>query len=137
MANKTAKRDYVQQGGAQRALRMLVCIITAGIISLGMLALLAFAAVKMSMPKGAVVVAVNAIYALGVTICGILSARRAVRGGLLCGAGMGAVYALLLYLIGCAVMGRVAFSAAALSGVCAALICGGIGGVIGINMKKR
>lgn len=137
MANKITKKDYTQNGGAQKVFRMLSGIITAGLLSLAMLALLTLAVIKFNMPQAAVTVAVNAIYALGVTICGILTAKRASKGGLLRGAGAGVLYALLLYLIGCALSGHVGFSAAAISGVCAAFICGGIGGVIGINMKKR
>lgn len=137
MANKTSKKDYAPAGGRESAVRVLTSIITAGLISLAMLAVLTFVSVRFNMPQTAVMTAVNAIYALGVTICGILAARRASHGGLLCGAGAGIIYAVLLYLIGCAVSGHIGFSAAALTGAGAALICGGIGGVIGINMRKR
>ena len=136
MANKASKREYVSSGGRESAVRILTSIITAGLISLAMLALLTFVSVRFNLPQTAVMTAVNAIYALGVTICGILAARRASHGGLLRGAGAGILYAVLLYLIGCAVSGHIGFSAAALTGACAALICG-IGGVIGINMRKR
>ena len=129
-----AKKDYAQD--STKAVRMLSSIIAAGIISLIMLAVLAFVSVKLNLPQGAVSAAVNAIYALGVTICGIFAAKRATRGGLLRGAGAGVLYAILLYLIGCAISGHIGFSVSALSGVGAALMCGGIGGVIGINMKK-
>ena len=82
-------------------------------------------------------VMVNFITALGTVSCGFMSGRHSARGGLICGAVSGFIYAAVLCLIGNLAAQSVSFG---MNAVCAAVIgtvCGAVGGIIGINTRRQ
>ena len=113
------------------------CLGISYVASILMLFILALAATFWEMESGAVNICIAVINGISVTLCGFAAAKRAGRGGLLTGAAAGAFYTLILYAVGTIITGNLSFGTAVITAAAVGVICGGIGGVIGVNRKGR
>lgn len=91
----------------------------------------------MTLPREITSLAVSVITYLCIGICGFREAKRIGTNGLLSGAVCGLVYAVILFLIGCIAKGEASFGTATVltAGIC--VMCGAIGGIIGVNSGRR
>lgn len=94
-------------------------------------------AVGVNMPFDAVDLAVCVITYLCVVLCGFRSARRRGSNGLLTGALSGLLYALVLYIVSCVVSSKVFFGTSTALTFLICVLCGAIGGVVGINTNTK
>ena len=113
------------------------CIGISYVSSILMLFALALAATFWEMGSGTVNICIAVINGISVTLCGFSAAKGAGRGGLLTGAAAGAFYTVILYAIGSIISGNLSFGSAAALSAAVGIICGGVGGVIGVNRKRR
>lgn len=91
----------------------------------------------MTLPKEITSLTVSVITYLCIGICGFREAKRLGTCGLLSGAVCGLVYVIILFLIGCIAKGEIDLGAAGAmtAGIC--VLCGAIGGIIGVNSRRR
>lgn len=82
-------------------------------------------------------VLVNLATALGTASCGFLSGRRSSRGGLISGALCGCAYTVFLCVIGGLAVQNFELGMNAVTAFTIGLVCGSVGGIIGINTKSR
>ncbi len=82
-------------------------------------------------------VIVGAITNICIAICGFRAARHSGVHGLLSGAVAGLIYVVLLYLAGSLAFGELGFSSSAALSVVISVLCGAIGGIIGINTHHK
>ncbi len=130
-------RDSVASGGIFDIPFLLkntaVCIA----LSVGLIFLASCAAVFFSLPDIAVAMVVGAISDICVGICGFKAARHFLKQGLLSGALTGIFYVLAVYLIGGIAFGNFGFSSSALLSAVIRVICGAIGGIVGVNSRRK
>lgn len=67
---------------------------------------------------------------------GFVFSRGMGRRGLLSGALIGLIYVVILYLIGCIILGKMTFGIAPVLTAVICIGCGAIGGIIGVNAKS-
>lgn len=113
------------------------CLGFAYILSVVLLFLLSLGATIWDMSSGMVDIFITAITGISVLFCGLMAAKGVGRGGLLNGIVAGVLYTALLYAIGGIITGSLGFNVATVTALLIGIICGGIGGVIGVNMKKK
>ena len=89
------------------------------------------------LPEAIVSLLVAAVTYISIGVCGFRAARHLGRSGLLSGALSGLIYVIVLYLIGGIAFGDfgISYSSAITMLIC--VLCGAIGGVIGINTRSR
>lgn len=80
---------------------------------------------------------ITLITCLSVAVGGFSASRSVGKCGLINGALAGIIYTALLYLIGGVANGGLAFNGATVFAICLGVICGGLGGIVGVNTKKR
>ena len=80
---------------------------------------------------------VNIVPATAAIVCGFLSGRNSSRGGLLSGAVSGIVYTLLLCVVGNILSQTFSFGSSAITAIIIGLVCGSVGGIVGINSKSN
>ncbi len=115
------------------AKNLLICLLLTVVI----LFLMSVVAVFASLQAAAVSLMVSVITYLCVGICGFRCARRSGSNGLLMGAVSGLSYAVVLYLVGAIVFGELSFNTSILLTMLICVLCGGVGGVIGVNTKSK
>lgn len=115
---------------------MIKAVAVAYAVSVALLVLAAVIATFQSMSDKGIGIMVNTVTALGVTMCGFLNGRRSARGGLIAGAVSGVIYTLLLCLIGNLATKNMTFGVNAITAQIIGIVCGAVGGIIGINTKK-
>ena len=93
--------------------------------------------VMVNLPEAAVALVVSIITYLCVGICGFRSARHSGSNGLLAGALAGLVYVIILYIIGCIAFAEISFSMSAVLTAVICIVCGAIGGIVGVNTKSK
>lgn len=93
--------------------------------------------VMVNLPEAAVALVVSVITYLCVGICGFRSARHTGSNGLLAGALAGLVYVIILYVIGCIAFAEISFSTSAALTAVICVVCGAIGGIVGVNTKSK
>ncbi len=113
------------------------CLGLSYILSVVLLFGLSVAATLWDMENGTVNIIITFITGISVLFCGLMSAKGVGRGGLLNGIIAGVLYTVILYAIGGIITGSLGFNSATVTALLIGLICGGIGGVFGVNMKKR
>ncbi len=106
-------------------------------LSVGLIFLASCGAVFLSLSDIAVAMIVGAISDICVGICGFKAARHFSRQGLLSGILTGIFYILAVYLIGSIVFGNFGISSSALLSAIIRIICGAIGGIIGVNSRRK
>ncbi|MBR5152592.1 MAG: TIGR04086 family membrane protein [Clostridia bacterium] len=97
----------------------------------------AIAVTYLSVSEATIDVVVLSLTAICVGWGGFRASRHMGRQGLLSGVISGLVYMTFLYVIGAIIFGEFALSPDILRSVLIGAGCGGIGGVIGVNTKKR
>lgn len=107
------------------------------VVSVLLLFLLAVCATVSDMDGKMVNIFITLITCISVTLGGFMSARGTGRGGLLNGVLAGIIYTMLLYLAGGIINGDVSFNGATIVAMLLGIICGGTGGVLGVNTKRR
>ncbi len=80
---------------------------------------------------------VSAITYISIGICGFRAARHTGNRGLLSGAIAGTIYVLLLILVGFIAFGEFGFDFSSALTACMCVLCGAIGGIVGINMRRK
>ncbi len=78
----------------------------------------------------------NVVTALGTLIAGFMAGRHFSGKGIFFGAGCGIIYTLLLCIIGNILSGSINIGASFLTALLIGILCGGVGGIAGINTKR-
>jgi putative membrane protein (TIGR04086 family) len=111
--------------------------VSVGIIGcVGLLMLMAMVVQSADVPRAAILPLAIAAAAIGAFLAGLTAAAMAGQKGLLMGAACGLALWLLILLAGVARYTGVS-GMSALIKLAALVLCGGIGGVLGVNMRKR
>lgn len=116
---------------------MIKAVAIAYVISVILLVMTALIATFQSVSDKGIGIMVNVVTAIGVMLCGFLTGRRSDKGGLLAGAVSGVVYTLLLCLIGNLVARNFSPGINVITAQIIGVVCGSVGGIIGINTKKN
>ncbi len=95
------------------------------------------AAVVFALPEAAVSLIVSMITYICIGICGFRAARHNGANGLVTGALSGFIYVLLLYLAGSLAFGELSFTLSTGLNALVCVLCGAVGGVAGINLRRR
>lgn len=124
-------------GGAPAMLKPLLFGLLAGIIA-SMLALMLFAAVFVSqgLPDSAAMPLAISSMCIGAFLGGFVTAKSYGVNGLLAGGLSGLLFFLILYASG-AVMKQINLGTLALVKVLASVLCGCIGGILGVNSSPK
>ena len=111
--------------------------VSVGIIGcVGLLMLMAMVVQSADVPRAAILPLAIAAAAIGAFLAGLTAAAMAGQKGLLMGAACGLALWLLILLAGVARYTGVSGTSALIK-LAALVLCGGIGGVLGVNMRKR
>ena len=97
----------------------------------------AVAVTYLSVSEAVIDAVVLVITALCVCWGGFCASRHLGRQGLLSGAVSGLMYVALLYLVGSLIFGELTFAPATALSMLIGVGCGAVGGIIGVNTKKR
>lgn len=120
-----------------RWLRPVLVGVAVGLIGcIGLLMLMALIVQSVDVPRAAILPLAIAAAAIGAFLAGLTAAAIAGQKGLLLGAVCGLVLWLLILLAGVARYEGVS-GGSALIKLAALLLSGGIGGVLGVNMRRR
>ena len=118
-------------------LRPVLVGVAVGLIGcIGLLMLMALVVQSVDVPRAAILPLAIAAAALGAFAAGLTAAAVARQKGLLLGAVCGLVLFLLILLAGVAQYAGVSGGNAAIK-FAVLLLCGSIGGVLGVNLRKR
>ena len=121
----------------RRWLRPVLVGVAVGLIGcIGLLMLMALIVQSVDVPRAAILPLAIVAAAIGAFLAGLTAAAVAGQKGLLLGAACGLVLWLLILLAGVARYEGVS-GGNALIKLAAFLLAGGIGGVLGVNMRKR
>lgn len=107
------------------------------VLSVVLLFALSLLAVFFDMGGKTVNVFIIFITAISVMFCGFCAARKMGSGGLFNGVVAGTLYTLLLYAVGNIIAGSLAFNLASVAAFGVGIVCGGIGGVLGVNLGQH
>jgi len=107
------------------------------LISVILLFLLAIGATFSDMESKTVNILITLVTCVSVALSGFMAARGTGRGGLINGIIAGVMYTVILYLAGGLINGNISFNMSTVVAVILGIICGGLGGVFGVNTKKR
>ncbi len=118
-------------------LNMAKCLGISYIISVVLLFLLSVLAAVTDMEKFVINGCVTGITMISVALCGFMAAKKTGKGGLLNGVVAGLLYTVLLYAMGSLAVGSFNFNWVTAAAAAEGIICGGAGGVLGVNMGKR
>ncbi len=121
----------------QGAVSVLTNVLLIYLVTLVMLLALAIAITYSDFPESYSQAAIMAITVISIIMVGLFVARGANSYGWLWGAIAAAVYMLLLYMISSLAIGSFSISGGYFVMLLIALLCGSIGGIIGINLKPR
>ena len=124
-------------GFSSGALFMLKAVFVSYCLSVALLFLVAILATFKSFSDNAISIAVNIVTTFGVAFCGFVSGRHFESKGIVFGAICGTVYAVLLCLIGNLAAQTFQVTSGALTALAIGVICGAVGGIVGINTKKQ
>lgn len=119
---------------------MKICIKTvmgAFLITIILLAVLALLICYTPLPEEAITPSVYVLNYFSVFMAGLFSAAKSKRKGFVSGGVSGALYMLLVYLLGFFLFGGIAFTKNVMLSIFYCLITGMIGGVVGINISGR
>ncbi|NLM50124.1 MAG: TIGR04086 family membrane protein [Clostridiaceae bacterium] len=122
--------------GKRPVMKFAKSILTALIVSLALLVILSVIITYTSVPENAIGVSVDVISVFGVFLAGLLAARNVENKGWLYGLISGAIFMVLLLLIGYLVFDGVPFRNFNIFLVIMCLLSAVLGGMIGIGTKK-
>ena len=130
-------RDISGENGIFDVVYTLKGVLISYIISIVLLLLVSVIATYAAMPEAQIRIAVNIVTAVSLIICGFRAARRARRMGLVNGAAAGLIYTILLYVVGSLITRELSFTLSTVTTLILGFICGGLGGVMGLNMRRK
>lgn len=107
------------------------------VITIVLLFIASVLSVFATLPDAIVSLIVSAVTYLSIGMCGFRAARHSGRSGLLSGAISGIIYMIVLYLISALVFGDFAISYSTGIALLICMLCGAIGGIIGINIRSK
>ena len=116
---------------------MLKAVFFSYCISVALLFLVAALATFNSLSNSTISVLVNIVTAFGVAFCGFMSGRHFSSKGIFFGAICGTLYAVLLCLFGNLATQSFYFGSNSITALCIGIICGAVGGIVGINTKRQ
>lgn len=130
-------KDIQTSGGMSEIIFGAKNIIICFLLTVVVLFIASWISVMVNLPEAAVALVVSVITYFCVGICGFRSARYSGSNGLLAGALAGLVYVIILYFIGCIAFTKFTFSMSAALTAVICIICGAIGGIVGVNTKTK
>lgn len=116
---------------------ILKTVLTAFLVTVILMAVLALAICYTPLPEEAVTPCVYVLNYLSVFMAGLFSASTTGKKGFITGAIAGGVYMLLVYLLGAILFGGITFSTDTLKMIGYCTLSGTVGGIVGINLSKR
>ena len=116
---------------------MLKTVLFSYLISTVLLLLLSVFATFQALNDTAIHISVNTITALCVLFCGFLSGRHFSEKGLVFGALCGTIYSGILCIAGTLFSQSPDFGSASLTALAIGIICGSVGGIVGINTRHK
>ena len=111
--------------------------LTAFLITVVMMAVLALLICYTPIPEEAVTPCVYILNYLSVFLAGLFAAASSGKKGFVTGALAGAGYMLLVYLLGFILFGGISFTVETLKSVGFCMLAGMVGGIVGINISKK
>ena len=135
--DNSSVRDISGEGGILDFMYAVKSVLSSYIVSIVLLFIAAVVITATPMSDFGIGICVNVITALSLIVCGFLVSRKARSRGLLNGAGAGLLYTVLLYVIGSLVTQDFSLGMSTVTALSLGVICGGIGGVMGINSRRR
>lgn len=128
--------DVIDTGFVPGLLFMLKSVFLSYCVSVVLLFIASLIATFQAFSDQAISVTVNIVTALGVSICGFMAGRHFENKGLIFGAICGIIYSSLLCLIGNLVSQAFCFGTNSITALIIGLICGAVGGIVGINTRR-
>ena len=116
---------------------ILKTVVTAFLITIILMGVLALLICYTALPEEAVTPGVYVLNYFSVFLAGLISAAKAKKRGFITGGISGALYMVLVYLLGYVLFGGITFTKGTLAQIMYCLIVGMIGGIVGINLKKN
>lgn len=116
---------------------ILKTVVTAFLVTAILMAVLALLICFTPLPEEAVTPSVYVLNYFSVFMAGLFSAAGSKSRGFVAGGLSGALYMLLVYLLGYILFGGITFSKSVISTILYCLIVGMAGGIVGINLSKR
>lgn len=135
-SNAVTQRN-INTGFASGFLFMLKAVLFSYCLSVALLFIIAIIATFNAFSDTVISIAVNVITAFGVAFCGFLSGRHFSSKGIIYGAICGTLYAILLCLFGNLATQNFYFGSDSITALSIGVICGAVGGIIGINTRKQ
>lgn len=115
---------------------MLKAVSISYIISLVLLFASALIATYQAMSDTGICILANVVTALGTAFSGFMAGRHFSGKGLLFGAGCGAIYTVILCIVGNIISASLNFGISFLTALLIGVLCGAVGGIAGINTKR-
>lgn len=132
-----AAAEIPETGFAPGFLFMIKTVLIAYCISVALLFLVAVLAAFQAFSDRAIAIGANLVTAVGVLLCGFMSGRHFSSKGLVFGALSGVIYSGILCIIGALASKTPTFGTSAVTALTIGLICGAVGGIVGINTKRK
>ncbi|MBO5955449.1 MAG: TIGR04086 family membrane protein [Clostridia bacterium] len=129
--------EIPETGFAPGFLFMIKTVLISYCISVVLLFSVAILATFQAFSDQAIAVSANLVTAMGVLLCGFMSGRHFRCKGLIFGALCGIIYSGILCIIGALASKTPTFGASAVTALTIGLICGAVGGIVGINTKRK
>lgn len=107
------------------------------VLTIALLFIASWIAAAAALPEAITSLLVAAITYLCIGVCGFRAARHSGSNGLLSGAIAGFIYVVLLYFVGSLVYGELGFTYASALTAIICVMCGAIGGIVGINARPK
>ncbi len=106
-------------------------------LTIALLFLVSWIGTIFAMHEAAFGLVVNTVTYISIGICGFRAARHTGNRGLISGMLAGFFYVILLYFIGSIAFGEFSFDSSSALAACISVLCGAIGGLVGINMRRK
>ena len=129
-------RPAVKSTPVSAILFMLKAVAISYIISLVLLFVASLIATYSAFSDMAIRISANIITALGTLVAGFMSGRHFSGKGIFFGAGTGAIYTILLSVIGNIFSGNINLGTCFFTALLIGVLCGAVGGITGINTKR-
>ncbi len=133
---KSANQAPTSQGVGSGIIFIAKTVVISYIISLVLLFLISIPATYRAFSNLGISIAANTVTAISTLFAGFMAGRHFSGRGIVFGALCGILYTLPLCIVGSIISGTPLFGQDALIALGLGLICGGVGGVVGINTKR-
>ena len=110
-------------------------ILIAIIITIIMLLIFSIVLASTNINESAMIPIISTITAISIVIGGITSTRKLEKNGMIIGAITGLIYITILYIFSSIVTENFSINLPSIILICASIVAGMIGGIIGINLK--